>query len=107
MIFAMSHAVQRHRDLAQKEIIVDARLEQRLLELSETQNGVRPGSDQLKIQERAWTRRFFTGRSAATLPHQVTFYFDFRDRDVRSISERPMTLGLSGGVGSDSPAALI
>jgi hypothetical protein len=38
---------------------------------------------------------------------QAGFYFGFCDLECPSNSERPMTVGLSAGVGPENPAALI
>jgi peptidyl-prolyl cis-trans isomerase C len=47
LIFAMAHVVQSEREAAQRQIVVDAQLQRRIVEVNQTQSGITPGAAQL------------------------------------------------------------
>jgi peptidyl-prolyl cis-trans isomerase C len=48
LIFAMAHVVQSEREAAQRQIVVDAQLQGRIVAINQTQSGITPGAAQLE-----------------------------------------------------------
>jgi peptidyl-prolyl cis-trans isomerase C len=48
LIFAVSHVVQSERSASDRQIVVDEQLQQRIVEINQTQSGVTPGREQLE-----------------------------------------------------------
>jgi peptidyl-prolyl cis-trans isomerase C len=48
LIFAMAHVVQSERDAAQRQIVVDAQLQRRIVAVNQSQSGITPGAAQLE-----------------------------------------------------------
>jgi len=48
IIFAVAHVVQSERSAAQSQIVVDAQLQRRIVEVNQTQSGITPGAAQLE-----------------------------------------------------------